>query len=152
MLLGSASRKLLHHCPHMHMRNLADGLRAGLNLVQQAGRFAREDDVLDMSDEPDHQELCEREQAYFLRAIHEDLSLDQHLTEAVESLRIVLAADRSIREGRVIDTAAVSPARLVRFVADMVAQGDARVPLGELLLHVGTSSLDHYSLYLFRNS
>ena len=60
-------------------------------------------ELLDMSDEPDHQELCNREQAYFLRAIREDLELDEHLTAAVESLRIVLAADQSIREGRAIE-------------------------------------------------
>ena len=31
------------------------------------GNFARPDEWLDMSDEPDHQALCEREQAWFLR-------------------------------------------------------------------------------------
>jgi predicted dehydrogenase len=71
--------------------------------LNDEGLFARGDTLLDMSDEPDHQELCNREQAYFLRAIREDVKLDEHLTEAVESLRIVLAADQSIREGRTIE-------------------------------------------------
>ena len=48
---------------------------------------------IDTSDEPGHQELCDREQAYFLRAIREDLDLREHLADAVNSLRIVLAAD-----------------------------------------------------------
>jgi predicted dehydrogenase len=67
------------------------------------GQFAKRDTLLDMSGEPDHQELCTREQAYFLRAIHQDISLEDHLTDAVNSLRIVLAADQSVREGRAIE-------------------------------------------------
>lgn len=70
--------------------------------LDEDGGFAREDTLLDMSDEPNHQELCDREQAFFLRAIREDLDLDEHLGDAVESLRIVLAADRSIRESRTV--------------------------------------------------
>ena len=56
-----------------------------------------------MSDEPDHQGLCEREQAFFLRAILEDLDLSASMADAVTSLRIVLAAQRSIDEGQAIE-------------------------------------------------
>jgi len=66
------------------------------------GNFVREDEIIDMSDEPGHQELCDREQAYFLRAIREDLDLTDHLEDAVNSLRIVLAADESVRTGGVV--------------------------------------------------
>ncbi len=55
-----------------------------------------------MQDEPGHQELCDREQAHFLRAIREDLDLTEDMEAAVNSLRIVLAAERSIAEERVI--------------------------------------------------
>jgi hypothetical protein len=55
-----------------------------------------------MTDEPKHQDLCDREQAYFLRAIQEDLDLSDHLRDAVNSLRIVLAADQSFRCGEVV--------------------------------------------------
>jgi len=55
-----------------------------------------------MTSEPDHQALCDREQAFFLRTIREDLDLAEHWNDAVESLRIVLAADRSVRTGRVV--------------------------------------------------
>jgi len=65
------------------------------------GRLARVDDVIDMSGEPGHQELCQLEQQFFLEAIRNDLDLRDHMAEAVNSLRIVLAADRSIRTGRV---------------------------------------------------
>ena len=57
---------------------------------------------IDTSDEPGHQELCIREQAYFLDAIEKDLDLGDHLADAVNSLRIVLAADESVRTGAVI--------------------------------------------------
>jgi hypothetical protein len=67
------------------------------------GGFACEDTLIDTSEEPDHQELCNREQAYFLKAIKEDLDLSEHLEDAVNSLRIVLAADESVRTGRVVD-------------------------------------------------
>jgi predicted dehydrogenase len=60
------------------------------------------DTVIDMSDEPDHQQLCDREQAYFLRAIRENLDLRGHLADAVHSLRIVLAADESVRAGTTV--------------------------------------------------
>ena len=66
------------------------------------GNFARPDEWLDMSDEPDHQALCEREQAWFLRAIREDIDLPSSMAEAVTSLRIVLAAQQSIDEGHVV--------------------------------------------------
>jgi hypothetical protein len=55
-----------------------------------------------MDDEPGHDELCEREQAYLLRAITEDVDLTDHMNDAVNSLRIVLAADESIRTKQVV--------------------------------------------------
>jgi len=57
---------------------------------------------IDTSDEPGHQELCDREQVYFLRCIREDQDLRTHLADAVNSLRIVLAADRSVRTGTTV--------------------------------------------------
>jgi len=66
------------------------------------GKFVREDILIDTRDEPDHQDLCNREQEYFLKAIREDLDLSEHLDDAINSLRIVLAADESVRTGRVV--------------------------------------------------
>jgi len=79
-----------------------NALRVHHGELKADGTFARGDDLLSMQDEPDHDELCRREQAYFLRAIHEDLDLEAHMTDALNSLRIVLAADRSVREGGVV--------------------------------------------------
>ena len=56
-----------------------------------------------MDEEPGHDDLCEREQAHFLKAIKEDLDLSEHLEDAVNSLRIVIAADKSFRTGKAID-------------------------------------------------
>ena len=52
-----------------------------------------------MTDEPDHDELCRREQQYFLQAIRGDVTVDRHMEDAVRSLEIVLAADESVRSG-----------------------------------------------------
>ncbi len=67
------------------------------------GTFAKKDEIIDVSDEPDHDELCRREQEVFLKAIRDDIDLTDHLQSAIDSLRIVLAADQSAREGRTVE-------------------------------------------------
>lgn len=62
--------------------------------------FSRADEWIDLHDEPDHQELCNREQRYFLRSVMEDLDLTDHIRGAVDSLRIALACDESVRTGQ----------------------------------------------------
>src|SRR5919107_2347701 len=57
----------------------------------------RPDERIDMTDEPDHDALCEREQRYLLKAIDEDLDLTDHMNDGVKSLKIVIAADQSVR-------------------------------------------------------
>jgi predicted dehydrogenase len=64
--------------------------------------FAKEDTWINLEDEPDHQELCNREQAYFLKSIREDLDLTAHGEDAVNSLRIAFACDESVRSGQVV--------------------------------------------------
>ncbi len=66
------------------------------------GTFARKDERFSTSDEPDHDALCEREQRFLLKAIDEDLDLSDHMDDAVQSLRIVMAADESVRSGQVV--------------------------------------------------
>jgi len=67
------------------------------------GSFARADEIITIEDEPDHDELCRREQQVFLRAIRDGVDLTDHWQAALDSLRIVLAADQSFREGRTIE-------------------------------------------------
>jgi predicted dehydrogenase len=64
--------------------------------------FTAPDEFLSMDDEPDLQDLCDREQALFLRAITEDLDLTASMAAAVNSLRVVLAAEQSIATGAVV--------------------------------------------------
>jgi predicted dehydrogenase len=66
-------------------------------------QFVHQDEWIDTTDEPDHDGLCLREQQYLLKAIRENLDLSDHVADAVNSLRIVLAADRAAREGRTIE-------------------------------------------------
>ena len=64
--------------------------------------MAKPDERIDMTDEPDHDALCEREQRYLLKAIEEEIDLTDHMNDGVKSLKIVVAADRSIHEGQVV--------------------------------------------------
>ena len=65
--------------------------------------FVKRDEFISTEGEPSHQDLCDREQAFFLDAIRRDLDLSETMDAAVASLRIVLAAERSINEGRTIE-------------------------------------------------
>ncbi len=65
-------------------------------------KFAKEDTWINLEDEPDHQELCNREQRYFLKAIRENTDLSAHAEDAVNSLRIAFACDESVKTGRVV--------------------------------------------------
>ena len=67
------------------------------------GAFLAPDELLSMDDEPRHQALCEREQAFVLDAVRNDRNLDRHMQDAVRSLAVVLAADCSMRERRAVD-------------------------------------------------
>src|SRR5437762_853709 len=71
--------------------------------IDANNEFVTPDEMISTEDEPDHQALCDREQAYLLRAIQQDLDLSDHMQDAVNSLRIVLAADESVRTGRIVN-------------------------------------------------
>ncbi|MUH34790.1 gfo/Idh/MocA family oxidoreductase [Zobellia amurskyensis] len=71
--------------------------------LDEKNQFKQVDSIISLEDEPDHQELCTREQQYFHRAIVEDIDLNLHLEDAVNSLRIAFACDESIRKKKSID-------------------------------------------------
>ena len=75
----------------------ANLLRLHHSQTNESGSFSKPDEMIEMEDEPGHDDLCLREQEYFLKAIQEDVDLAQHMRDAVNSLHIVLAADESIR-------------------------------------------------------
>ncbi len=65
-------------------------------------QFSKEDDWFSTEDEPTHDELCHREQEFFLNAIQKDTDLSEHMDNAINSLKIVLAADESIKTGQTV--------------------------------------------------
>lgn len=63
-------------------------------------RVGQPDEDISTADEPGHQALCDREQAFMAKAILEDMDLTRHMTDAVSSLAVCLAADESVRSGQ----------------------------------------------------
>lgn len=86
----------------VHAHTKTESLRVHHSALGPDAAFARKDEIIDLADEPDHNELCAREQRFFLRAITENLDLAAHQRDAVNSLRIVLAADESARTGKTV--------------------------------------------------
>ncbi|TAH22448.1 MAG: gfo/Idh/MocA family oxidoreductase [Cytophagales bacterium] len=70
--------------------------------IDKDNKFLKQDEWINLTDEPDHQELCNREQRYFLKAISENIDLTDHLADAVNSLKIAFACDESVRTGQVV--------------------------------------------------
>ncbi len=70
--------------------------------IDENNNFTKMDEWIDLTDEPDHNELCKREQLYFLKAIKEDIDLSNHIDDAVNSLRIAFACDESVKTGEVV--------------------------------------------------
>lgn len=70
--------------------------------LDEKNHFTKKDFWIDMTDEPDHQGLCDREQQYFLRAIRENIDLTDHLQDALNSLKIAFACDESVKTGKMI--------------------------------------------------
>lgn len=63
------------------------------------GKFTTPDQLFAMEGEPGHQQLCDREQAFFLKAVRDDIDLSRHMDDAIRSLSVCLAADESVRTG-----------------------------------------------------
>ena len=92
---AAASDSIFKECPTKTAR-----IRIHRAATGPDGKFARADEMLSMQGEPGHQELCDREQAFLLQAIREDIDLDRHMADAVRSLAVCLAADESVRTGK----------------------------------------------------
>lgn len=80
-----------------------ESLKIHHSQLNDQGEFALKDEWVNLNDEPDHQELCNREQRFLLKAINEDLSLNQATEDAISSLRIAMACDQSVKTGAVIE-------------------------------------------------
>ena len=77
-------------------------LRVHSAAIDRDGNFLKPDKDLSMSDEPGHDELCAREQAFMLKSIRENINLDRHMRDAIASLKICIAADESVRSGNAV--------------------------------------------------
>ena len=95
---GGGASKSADHDTHTK----TNALRIHHAALNADGGFAHRDEILSTEDEPGHQELCEREQRLFLGAIRGEVDLSDHLDDAINSLKIVFAADESMRTGQVV--------------------------------------------------
>lgn len=70
--------------------------------IDAQNKFTQEDEWINVADEPDHQELCNREQRFFYNAIAQDLDLSKSMDDALNSLKIALACDESVKTGGIV--------------------------------------------------
>ena len=75
------------------------------SVQNSAGELEPRDEFIELDDEPDHDELCRREQLFFLDGILGRQKLDEHQESAIRASEIVLAADDSFRSGQMINLA-----------------------------------------------
>ncbi len=79
-----------------------ESLRMHYADLNSSEKFAKEDTWIDLKDEPDHQELCNRQQQYFYKSILENVDLNNHMQDAVDSLKIAFACDQSVKTGEIV--------------------------------------------------
>ncbi|EMI52838.1 Gfo/Idh/MocA family protein [Rhodopirellula sallentina] len=80
-----------------------ESIRVHHSELASDGSFAKADEWIHLEDEPDHDGLCLREQQFFYDAIVKGGDLTDHLQDAVNSMKIVAAADESFRTGKTVE-------------------------------------------------
>lgn len=98
----AASDSTLKDSADVNSHTKTDSLIIHRACLNAEGAFAEADRIVAVEDEPDHDALCVREQQFFADAILNNADLSAHLRSAVSSLKIVLAADESVRTGQVV--------------------------------------------------
>jgi len=63
------------------------------------GKFINNDEYINTENEPDHLELCVIEQKYLLKLIKQDIDISKDMNDVINTMKIVLAADESIKNG-----------------------------------------------------
>lgn len=71
--------------------------------IDADNEFVNADEWIHLEDEPTHQELCNREQLFFQKAIVEDLDLNKQSEDALNSLRIAFACDQAVKTKSMVD-------------------------------------------------
>jgi len=69
----------------------------------EQGELEQDDEFIELDDEPHHDELCRREQLFFLSGITGKADLTEHQDSAIRASEIVLAADHSYRTGKMVN-------------------------------------------------
>lgn len=87
---------------HVDSHTQTESIRVHHAAIDSTNQFTQEDEWIDMKDEPSHQELCDREQRYFLNSILSELDLTDHLQDALNSLKIAFACDESVKTGKTV--------------------------------------------------
>ncbi len=92
---------------HQESSNIEDHTKTGRLQIHHAllskdGSFDKNDEFISTKDEPSHDELCELEQLFLLDALEKKIDLKEHVTDAVRSLQIVLAADEAFKTGKTV--------------------------------------------------
>ncbi|WP_448104503.1 Gfo/Idh/MocA family protein [Pedobacter panaciterrae] len=87
---------------HVDAHTKTESIKVHYADLDGENKFSRLDSWVDLTDEPDHQELCNREQRYFLKAILEDIDLTRPTEDAINSLKIAFACDESVKTGRIV--------------------------------------------------
>ncbi len=83
--------------PHQNTNPSTPSQRSG------GRKFANKaDQWISIQDEPDHDGLCRREQNFFFNAILNDSDLSTHLEAAINSMRVVAAANESFRSSKTV--------------------------------------------------
>jgi len=70
--------------------------------LNSSKEFAKKDKIIKIKDEPNHNLLCKKEQEYFYDTIAKNIDLTNHWNDAINSLKIVIAADKSFRKNKTI--------------------------------------------------
>lgn len=87
---------------HIDSHTKTERLKVHYADIDAENEFTKPDEFINLQDEPDHQELCNREQRFFIEAIKNNKDLSSHLDDAVNSLKVALACDESVKTGEVV--------------------------------------------------
>ncbi len=79
-----------------------EAIRVHYANIDGENEFTKPDEWIDLQDEPDHHELCKREQEFFLKTIRQDLDLTKSMQDALNSLEIALACDTAVKTGEIV--------------------------------------------------
>lgn len=79
-----------------------ESIRVHHSSIDSQNKFTQEDEWINVADEPGHQELCNREQRFFYNAIAQDWDLSKSMDDALNSLKIALACDESVKTGGIV--------------------------------------------------